>query len=81
MGTPLYDVMVIGAGPAGTQAAVSAAHQMRHVLVLDAGAVSNRRGRAYWSKSVAIAALPVFPGGVTGPNLDKALKAWMVWRA
>ncbi len=73
----LYDVLVIGAGPAGTQAAVSAAHQMRHVLVLEAGSVSNSRGRAYWSKSVPIEDAPVFPGGVTGPHLDKALKAWL----
>ena len=32
----VFDVLVIGAGPGGTQAAVSAAHQMRHVLLLDA---------------------------------------------
>lgn len=73
----LYDVLVIGAGPAGSQAAVSAAHQMRHVLVLDAGAVSNSRGRAYWSKSVPLQDVPVFPGGVTGPHFDRALKAWL----
>ena len=50
----VYDVAVIGAGPAGTQAAVSASHQMRHVLVLHSGKVSFSRGRAYWSKSVEI---------------------------
>ncbi|HEV2125331.1 MAG TPA: NAD(P)/FAD-dependent oxidoreductase, partial [Chloroflexota bacterium] len=33
----VYDVAVVGAGPAGAQAAVSAAHQMKHVLILDAG--------------------------------------------
>lgn len=71
----LYDVAVIGAGPAGSQAAVSAAHQMRHVLLLDAGQVSRRKGRAYWSKSVEIQDAPVFPG-VTGPNLIKALREW-----
>ena len=48
----VFDVLVIGAGPGGTQAAVSAAHQMRHVLLLDASKVSRRRGRAYWSKTV-----------------------------
>lgn len=71
----IYDVAVVGAGPAGTQAAVSAAHQMRHVLLLDAGAVSRRRGRAYWSKTVEIQDAPVFPG-VTGPKLTKALREW-----
>src|SRR5690554_2483976 len=71
----VYDVAVIGAGPAGTQAAVSAAGQMRHVLLLDAGPVSRRRGRAYWSKSVEIEDAPVFPG-VTGPNFAKALREW-----
>lgn len=72
---PIYDVAVIGAGPAGTQAAVSAAGQMRHVLLVDAGQVSRRRGRAYWSKSVKIQDAPVFPG-VTGPNFAKALREW-----
>lgn len=73
---PIYDVAVIGAGPAGAQAAISAAHQMRHVLVLDAGPVSQRKGRAYWSKSVAIQDAPVFTG-VTGPKLARALRQWM----
>lgn len=73
---PIYDVAVIGFGPAGSQAAVSAAHQMRHVLLLDGGKVSRRRGRAYWSKSVEIEDAPVFPG-VTGPALAKALEAWV----
>jgi thioredoxin reductase (NADPH) len=72
----VYDVAVIGAGPAGTQAAVSAAHQLRHVLLLDAGAVSNRKGRAYWSKSVPIEDAPVFPG-VSGPKLAEALERWV----
>lgn len=71
-----YDVAVIGAGPAGTQAAISAAHQMRHVLVLDAGQVSQRKGRAYWSKSVAIEDAPVFDG-ITGPRFVAALHDWL----
>lgn len=75
-GTTVYDVAVIGAGPAGVQAAISAAHQMRHVLVLDAGQVSNRKGRAYWSKSVPIEDAPVFPG-ITGPKFVKALHDWL----
>lgn len=72
----VYDVAVIGAGPAGTQAAISAAHQMRHVLVIDAGEVSQRKGRAYWSKSVEIEDAPVFTG-VTGPKFMKALREWL----
>lgn len=76
MADTLYDICVIGAGPAGTQAAISAAHQMRHVLVLDAAQVSNSRGRAYWSKSVAFEDAPVLPA-VTGPQLKKALDAWL----
>lgn len=75
----VYDVAVIGAGPAGSQAAISAAHQMRHVLVLDAGPISQRKGRAYWSKSVEIEDVPVF-AGITGPNLIKALREWMASR-
>lgn len=72
----IYDVAVIGAGPAGTQAAVSASHQMKHVLVLHAGKVSFSRGRAYWSKSVEIEDAPVFPG-IIGPQFAKALMKWM----
>ena len=72
----LYDVAVIGAGPAGAQAAVSAAHQMRHVLALDASRISQRRGRAYWSKTVEIQDAPVF-GGITGPKLAQALHHWL----
>lgn len=72
----VYDVAVIGAGPAGAQAAVSAAHQMRHVLVLDAGPISQRKGRGYWSKTVEYQDAPVFPG-ITGPRFFRALHEWM----
>ncbi len=72
----IYDVVVIGAGPAGAQAAISASHQMRHVLVLDAGGVSRLKGRAYWSKSVMFEDVPVF-SGITGPDFIKALRKWM----
>ena len=76
MSDTIYDVAVIGAGPAGTQAAVSASHQMRHVLVLHSGKVSFNRGRAYWSKSVEIEDAPVFPG-IVGPHFAKELMKWM----
>lgn len=76
MAETIYDVAVIGAGPAGTQAAVSASHQMRHVLVLHSGKVSFSRGRAYWSKSVEIEDAPVFPG-IIGSNFTKELMKWM----
>ena len=72
----VYDVAVIGAGPAGTQAAISAAHQMRYVLLLDAGPISQNKGRAYWSKSVAFQDVPVF-GAVTGPKFVQALREWI----
>ena len=71
----VFDVLVIGAGPGGTQATVSAAHQMRHVLLLDASKVSRRRGRAYWSKTVKIEDAPVF-AGITGVQFAKALQGW-----
>ena len=79
MSEVIYDVAVIGAGPAGAQAAISASHQMRHVLVLHAGKVSFSRGRAYWSKSVEIEDAPVFPG-IIGPNFAKELMKWMEGR-
>ena len=71
----IYDVAVVGAGPAGTQAAISAAHQMRHVLLLDAAPISHRKGRAFWSKSVAFQDVPVF-GAITGPKFTHALREW-----
>ena len=76
MAEAIYDVAVIGAGPAGAQAAVSASHQMRHVLVLHSGKVSFSRGRAYWSKSVEIEDAPVFPR-IIGPHFAKELMRWM----
>ena len=79
MSDVIYDVAVVGAGPAGAQAAISASHQMRHVLVLHAGKVSFSRGRAYWSKSVKIEDAPVFPG-VIGPHFAKELMKWLEGR-
>ena len=75
----VYDVAVIGAGPAGAQAAISAAHQTRHVLVLDAGPISRLKGRAFWSKSVQIQDAPVF-AGVVGSHFMRALREWMASR-
>jgi thioredoxin reductase len=48
---------------------------MRHVLLLDAGPISQRKGRAYWSKSVAFQDVPVF-GAITGPKFTQALRDW-----
>ncbi len=78
--TFIYDVAVIGAGPAGVQAAISAWHQGRRVLVLDAGAVSQRKGRAYWAKSVAIEDAPGLPP-LTGPKLRRQLHGLLTSRA
>ncbi|MBT3269128.1 NAD(P)/FAD-dependent oxidoreductase [Candidatus Poribacteria bacterium] len=76
MSETVYDIAVIGAGPAGAQAAISGSHQMRHVLVLDAGRISRREGRAYWSKTVQFEDVPVFKG-ITGPQFKKSLREWM----
>ncbi len=76
----IYDVAVIGAGPAGVQAAISAWHQGRRVLVLDAGAVSQRKGRAYWAKSVEIEDAPGL-GPITGPKLRSHLQGLLRSRA
>ena len=48
---------------------------MRHVLLLDAAPISQRKGRAYWSKSVAFQDVPVF-GAITGPRFVQALREW-----
>ena len=72
----VFDVAVIGSGPAGAQAAVSAAHQMRHVVLIDGGSVSLRRGRHFWTKSVDIVDAPVFQA-ITGPALRRALLQWL----
>ncbi len=76
----IYDVAVIGAGPAGVQAAISAWHQGRRVLVLDAGAVSQRKGRAYWAKSVPIEDAPGLDP-ITGPKLRQHLHHLLASRA
>ena len=51
---------------------------MRHVLLLDAAPISQRKGRAYWSKSVAFEDVPVF-GAITGPKFIQALRDWTAY--
>jgi len=46
------------------------------VLVIEAGPISRREGRAYWSKSVEFEDVPVFKR-ITGPKFKKALREWM----
>ena len=76
MSETIYDVAVIGGSAAGAQAAISASHQMRHILVIDAGPISHREGRAFWSKTVEFEDVPVFKG-IKGPAFKKTLTQWM----
>lgn len=79
MNETIYDVAVIGGSAAGAQAAISASQQMRHVLVIDAGPISHREGRAFWSKTVEFEDVPVFDA-ITGPDFKKELVKWVEGR-
>jgi thioredoxin reductase (NADPH) len=65
----LYDVVVIGAGPAGLAAAVSAAAEGLHTVVLEREAIGGQAGTSSWIRNYL-----GFPMGISGAEL--ALRAF-----
>jgi thioredoxin reductase (NADPH) len=67
----VYDLAIIGGGPAGLTAAVKAGSEGLSVVVLEAS--STLGGRAY--QSPLIENVPGFPAGISGPALFDGLAA------
>lgn len=69
--TDLYDIAIVGAGPAGTNAALMASKQGCRVIVIDEQ--SKAGGQVWRAKSVAIVKAPNTPETVAGNSLRDAL--------
>ncbi|MEP1765498.1 MAG: NAD(P)/FAD-dependent oxidoreductase [Sulfitobacter sp.] len=68
-----YDIAVIGAGPAGANAAIEASGHAAKVIILDE---KPRAGGQVWrAKSAAIVTAPITPETVSGDDLRNALAA------
>jgi thioredoxin reductase (NADPH) len=63
-GTGVYDLVIVGAGPAGLAAAVSAASEGLETVLIEAEATGGQAG-----SSARIENYPGFPGGIRGANL------------
>ncbi len=64
----LYDVVIIGAGPGGLQAAIAAASEGLVVLVLEAGKVGGQIGQTPLLENSVFSA-----GGITGPAFAESM--------
>ncbi|MFH2068313.1 MAG: thioredoxin-disulfide reductase [Candidatus Omnitrophota bacterium] len=65
----MYDLIIIGAGPAGLTAGIYAAREGSQVLILEKTAVG---GQAVWSS--LIENYPGFPSGISGRDLTAKMK-------
>lgn len=65
----LYDLAIVGGGPAGLSAAINGASEGLKVLLVDAEATLGGQAR----ESAAIENYPGFPDGITGDHLMTAL--------
>lgn len=69
--TDTYDLLVIGSGPAGLSAAISAASEGLKVAIMDNGNTLGGQAR----ESSAIENYPGFPDGITGNDLMQSFVA------
>jgi len=65
-----YDVVIIGAGPAGLTAAIYASRAQLATLVVNKGAAGGLAASTEWIENY-----PGFPEGVSGAELGRAMQA------
>ncbi len=64
MSEDIYDIIIIGGGPAGLTAAIYAARHNNKTLVLEGNKLGGKSLQAHWVENY-----PGFPDGISGPDL------------
>ena len=64
MSEDIYDIIIIGGGPAGLTAAIYAARHNNKTLVLEGNKLGGKSLQAHWVENY-----PGFPEGISGPDL------------
>jgi thioredoxin reductase (NADPH) len=69
MSEEIYDVIIIGAGPAGLTAGLYTSRHNNKTLILEGKKIGGKALEAHWIENY-----PGFPDGVTGPDLMKLME-------
>lgn len=69
MSEELYDIIIVGGGPAGLTAAIYAARHDNKTLVLEGNKIGGKTLEAHWVENY-----PGFPEGISGPDLIELMR-------
>jgi thioredoxin reductase (NADPH) len=69
MSEDIYDIIIIGGGPAGLTAAIYAARHKNKTLILEGNKVGGKTLQAHWVENY-----PGFPDGISGPDLMELME-------